>query len=113
ADHPDRHGPGPALRDPRGRPHGRLRRGLQDHQIATFPSPSWGGRLAKRAGWGETAKAPPVSSFGRSTLPTRGREKTTKGRRGDPAAFSFAGGARRGQARASERGGGSWSGGGS
>ena len=32
ADHPDRHGPGPALRHPRRRPHRRLRRGVQDHR---------------------------------------------------------------------------------
>jgi large subunit ribosomal protein L30 len=43
-----------------------------------FPSPSWGGRLAQRAGWGDAGAAPPVSRFAQSTLPTRGRENISR-----------------------------------
>ena len=37
ADPPDRHGRGPALRHPRGRPHRRLRPRHQDHQVGRRP----------------------------------------------------------------------------
>ena len=46
--HPaDRHGPGPPLRDPRGRPHGRRRRRHGDHRVeasATRPPDTWRSR---------------------------------------------------------------------
>ena len=52
ADHPDRHGPGPALRDPRRRPHGRLGRRLEDHRVrrAQALSPATLTRKGKAAG---------------------------------------------------------------
>ena len=37
ADPADRHGPGPPVRDPRGRPHRRRRRRHRDHQVAIGP----------------------------------------------------------------------------
>ena len=51
ADRADRHGRGPALRHPRGRPHGRRRRRRIDHQVETASGRDRSGRTGcKRAG---------------------------------------------------------------
>ncbi len=68
ADPADRHGPGPALRHPRGWPHGGLGRGQRDHRVATA-------RLWQAVGGGAhwqsdtTNTAPPHRRGGKGRIP--------------------------------------------
>ena len=50
ADHPDRDGRRPALRDPRRRPYRRRRRGGQDHQVSSDPTEPEGRASARPSG---------------------------------------------------------------
>ena len=68
ADQPDRDGRRPALRDPRRRPHGRRRRGGQDHQVRSAVG---GARISRRAnGQGRRSRAE-RSPFFRISRPIR------------------------------------------
>ena len=74
ADHPDRHGPGPALRHPRRRPHRRRRRRVQDHRLnlrrsqpTARPPGKPGGLFALRflpqQSWMRVQISPPLQSL--------------------------------------------------